>query len=189
MPYTYCHISSDSSIFYIGKGVRNRAYVTTDKSDAWHEKASQGFEVLKLAEWKTDKEALDHEKFLIWLAKDLGWQIVNKTTGGQGVAGFSAWKGRKHKEETKEKIRLGNLGKKRRKSKKFSIANSKTSNPRWKGYWVTPEGKFETALDAAKHFNVDTKTITSRCKGYKEKLVGGIKIYPPKDGWSFKEKE
>ena len=186
MHYTYCHISEKTNqIFYYGKGSRERAYTKNCRNNKWHEIAKDGYRIEILAKWQTHEEALEHEKFLIWCARDMNLPIVNMTGGGQGMLGFKPWLGKKHKPESLLKMSAAQKGKKRRKSIKFSIANAKKNNPNWKGSWVTPDGVFETCRDAAAHYGVDARTIRARCKGYSEQLVGGKKIYPPKDGWSF----
>lgn len=186
---TYAHFDQSNRIFYYGKGSEKRAYAKQNRNAKWHEIAKNGYKVEILANWPSNEEALEHEKFLIHCAREMGWNLANITAGGQGVLGNQNWLGRKHSNETKAKIAQANKGLKRRPSIKFSIANAKKANPRWKGYWITPEGKFETALEASQHYGINEKTLHARCKGYKEKLVGGIKFYPPKDGWSFEPKE
>ena len=184
MHYTYAHYKNNE-IFYYGKGLEKRAYSKNSRNAKWHEKAKDGYKVEFLAGWKTEKEALDHEKFLIWCARDMGKNIVNICSGGAGASGSRHWLGRKHNIKTKEKIRLGNLGLKRRKSQKFTDANAGVNNPNWQGIWITPEGMFNTCREVAKHYGIDPRTVRARCKGYKEQLVNTIKTYPPKDGWSF----
>lgn len=53
------------------------------RSVYWREAAKNGFTAIKLAEWGTAAEALDHEAFLIACLRDMGLQLVNRTTGGQ----------------------------------------------------------------------------------------------------------
>lgn len=190
MFHTYCHVSTQTNqIFYYGKGSKERAYTKQNRNKRWHEITDKGYEVVMLAPWRTNQEALDHERFLIWCARDMGLDIVNITAGGQGALGNKNWLGRKHSEETKNKISAAHLGKKRRNVEKMKICNTSIKNPNWKGYWVTPDGKFSTTHEAAKHYKINPKTIYSRCRGYTEKLVNSIKHYPPKDGWSFEPKE
>ena len=189
MFYTYCHVSTQTNqIFYYGKGSEERAYCKQNRNKRWHEMANKGYEIVMLAPWKTNQEALDHERFLIWCARNIGLDIVNITGGGQGVLGAKHWVGRKHKPESIAKMKLVQKGSKRRKSAKFSVSKKSFKNPFWKGYWVTPDGKFATLKEAAEHYKVNGKTISDRCKGYTEKLVNSIKKYPPKDGWSFEPK-
>jgi hypothetical protein len=84
MFYTYAHTRNDTNkIFYIGKGVNNRAWVTHGRNKHWnHIVKKHGHTVKILAEWKTEKEALDHEILLISCFKDLGYLLVNMTDGG-----------------------------------------------------------------------------------------------------------
>ena len=189
MHCTYAHYNAQNQIFYIGKGSEKRAFVKQNRNPKWHELAKDGYRVEVLAYWPTNEEALEHEKFLIACGRDLNWNLANITAGGQGVLGNKNWLGKKHSSETKAKISASNKGLKRRSSIKFSIANAKTSNPAWGGYWITPEGRFETALEAAQHHKIHERTLRSRCKGYEYKLVGGVKFYPPRNGWSFEPKE
>ena len=190
MHYTYCHISEISNqIFYYGKGSDDRAYCKQNRNKKWHEMSKDGYKVEILAHWPTHQEALDHEKFLIWCARDMGIQLANISGGGQGVLGGKHWIGKKHSIESRKKMSQAQRGLKRRPSIKFSLCNAGKNNPKWQGKWITPEGVFDTCREAAKHFGVDTRTIRARCKGYTEQLVNGKKTYPPKDGWSFEPKE
>ena len=191
MHYTYLHRSvKTNQIFYIGKGIGKRAYVKNNHNSDWHHIVdNEKYQIEILSAWKTHEEALEHEKFLIACAKDLNWPLVNKSIGGQGVIGGKHWIGKKHSIETKEKIRLGNLGQKRRNVDKMKAANQSVNNPNWQGTWITPNGIFNTCREVAKYYEIDTRTVRARCKGYKEQLVNSTKNYPPKDGWGFKAKE
>ena len=191
MHYTYLHRSvKTNQVFYIGKGFGNRAYVKGNHNLDWHHIVdNENYQIEILGKWETNEEALEHEKFLILCAKDLNWPLVNKTIGGQGVVGGKHWLGKKHSLETKEKIKLGNLGQKRRNVEKMKIANKSINNPNWQGTWITPDGIFNTCREVADYYKIDTRTVRARCKGYKEKLVNSVKTYPPKIGWGFKSKE
>lgn len=186
--YTYAHIANNK-VFYIGKGQNERAFLSSCRSKEWKQIAQNGHTVEILCRWETHKEALEHEKFLIACAKELKWPLVNKTSGGQGVLGIKAFLGKKHTLETKAKIVKAKTGMKYKKSIKFHLANAGSNNPNWQGTWITPDGTFNTCREVAKHYNIDTRTVRARCKGYKEQLVGTIKQYPPKDGWGFKPKD
>ena len=191
MHYTYLHRSAKTNeIFYIGKGIGKRAYVKNNRNIDWHNIVdNEGYQIEILGKWKTNEEALEHEKFLILCAKDLNWPLTNKTSGGQGALGNQNWLGKTHSLESKEKIRLGNLGQKRRSVDKMKIANQSINNPNWQGTWITPDGVFNTCREVAKHYGIDARTVRARCKGYKEQLVNSIKTYPPKNGWGFKAKD
>ena len=88
--YTYIHKkASDGSVFYVGKGTGLRAWKPQDRSDWWKKTSDKhGFSVEICAEWKTEQEAFDHERFLIWCFKDMGVQLVNLTDGGDGASGY-----------------------------------------------------------------------------------------------------
>jgi hypothetical protein len=90
--YTYLHIRlDDNKIFYIGKGSGKRAW-TTKRSKHWHAVESKhGCKVEISAKWPTEKEAHDHEIFLIDCFKKLNHPLVNKTDGGEGTAGLTPW--------------------------------------------------------------------------------------------------
>jgi group I intron endonuclease len=122
MHYTYAHSAPNGKVFYIGKGVDSRAFAFSDRSDDWKRAVMHhgGVSIQKLAYWKTEKEAFDHEKFLISCFKDMGIKLVNMTNGGEGSAGYrwtdeqkSAFDmsgeknpmfGKRHSEETRKKI-------------------------------------------------------------------------------------
>jgi len=101
MFYTYAHTKPDGTIFYIGKGVKRRAWKTHNRNSHWKSivKKYETFNVEILANWKTEEEAFSHEMLLIDCFKDLGHLLANKTNGGEGASGY------KHSEETKLKMK------------------------------------------------------------------------------------
>ncbi len=88
--YTYLHSrASDGKPFYVGKGVRNRAWSHKNRNPHWQRTvAKHGVIVEILAKWPTEQEALDHEIFLIKCLKCIGHSLVNMTEGGQGKYGW-----------------------------------------------------------------------------------------------------
>jgi hypothetical protein len=88
--YTYSHSTPEGTVFYIGKGNKDRAYSTRDRGWAWREAVAKAKGILiKIeAEWETEELAFKHEKELIKYYKDLGVQLVNQTEGGSGPLGF-----------------------------------------------------------------------------------------------------
>jgi len=84
--YTYSHSSPEGKVFYIGKGVDKRAYAFSDRSQNWKIAVIQhsGLKIDILANWETEAEAYEHEKFLIQCFKDMGHSLVNLTGGGKG---------------------------------------------------------------------------------------------------------
>jgi hypothetical protein len=96
--YTYLHRrKSDGLIFYIGKGRGDRATWPHGRSQYWSRVVKKhGFFAEICAKWPSEKEAFEHEKFLIWCFKDMGHKLVNMTEGGDGPSGYV------HTEETKK---------------------------------------------------------------------------------------
>jgi hypothetical protein len=119
--YTYSHCKPDGSIFYIGKGVGDRAFSKENRNIYWKRKVEKfGYEAKILAYWETEKEAFDHEKLLISCFKDMGIKLVNMTNGGEGSSGYkwtdeqkanfdvagenNGMYGKQHSKETKLKL-------------------------------------------------------------------------------------
>ena len=100
MFYTYAHFRPDNSVFYIGKGHGRRAWSDKNRNPHWHHITEKhgDYKVEVLAHWPTEQEAFDHEKFLIWCFRDMGYLMANITDGGDGPTGY------KHTKETKAKL-------------------------------------------------------------------------------------
>jgi len=98
MFYTYAHYKPDNSVFYIGKGQRRRAWSNKNRNPHWRNVVAKHGEpkVEVLAQWATEQEAFEHEKFLIWCFRDMGCSMANITDGGDGASGY------KHTLETKK---------------------------------------------------------------------------------------
>jgi hypothetical protein len=116
MFYTYAHFRPDGRIFYVGKGSGCR-HLSVKRNARWKNVVAKegGFRSEILARWSSEKEAFDHEKFLIRCFKDLGFELCNFTDGGEGTAGiiFSeeerlkrsrALTGKKKSDETRAKM-------------------------------------------------------------------------------------
>jgi hypothetical protein len=90
MYYTYAHYTPKGDLFYIGKGVDNRAFSFNDRGHAWKRaiKENKGLKIEILANWNTEEEAFDHEILLIDCFTEMGYKLVNKTKGGKGVYGY-----------------------------------------------------------------------------------------------------
>ena len=119
--YTYAHCKPNGSIFYIGKGLEDRAWSKDNRNIHWKRTVDKhGYKVEILANWKTENEAFDHERLLISCFKDMGIKLVNMTNGGEGSSGYR-WTekqkanfdifgeknpmfGKRHSQETKDKI-------------------------------------------------------------------------------------
>ena len=98
---TYAHYKPDGSMFYIGKGSVSRAYSKLGRNIVWNRivKKHGGFETKILAWWKTEKEAFDHEVFLIETFRQMGINLVNIAEGGKGSKGF------RHSDEFKSLVK------------------------------------------------------------------------------------
>jgi hypothetical protein len=96
---TYSHHKPDGTLFYIGKGSLKRAHAKDNRNPYWKNiVAKHGYKVEVLAQWPTEAEAFEHEKFLISCFRDMGFTLANITSGGDGVSGH------KHSSETKAKL-------------------------------------------------------------------------------------
>ena len=140
MPYTYAHYTKDTNkVFYIGLGTRiDRLNRQDSRNQHWHNIVNKhGFYAKVLSNWDTIEEAQSHEKLLISCFKDMGYQLANKTSGGEGLFNPSddvrkklsdcqkgvaksaehrkkiaqTLTGKKLPDVVREKIRQGNLGK------------------------------------------------------------------------------
>lgn len=89
MFYTYYHTRNDSQKpFYVGKGSGGRAY-DSDRNRHWLNIVKKHSHTVHIAaEWPTENEAFEHERFLILCFKDMGIELCNKTSGGEGTVGW-----------------------------------------------------------------------------------------------------
>jgi hypothetical protein len=103
--YTYFHTRNDTGrVFYIGKGKAWRANMT-NRNKMWKAIAGKhGFSVHIASNWKTEKEAFDHEVFLIDCFRSMGLKLANMTNGGEG------WSGMRHTDEHKHLMREKMIG-------------------------------------------------------------------------------
>jgi len=146
MFYTYAHYKPDNTVFYIGKGKGMRAYSKNSRNQKWKEiVAKEGnFRAEILAEWKTEEEALEHEKVLISCFRDMKHEIVNLSSGGVSNSGF------KMSDESKEKMKIAHTGqnnhfyeKNHSEETKLKISKAKKNNPTkvWLGKCRSEETK------------------------------------------------
>jgi hypothetical protein len=137
MAFLYRHIRLDKNEpFYIGIGSNiSRCYTKQTRNKHWHNIVNKTeYEVEIIFDDLTIEEAKEKEKEFINLygKKSNGGILVNITDGGDGCWGVKAneeqkelrkqrmiennhFKGKKHNEESKEKMKLAKLGKKRQK--------------------------------------------------------------------------
>lgn len=174
--YTYLHRrASDNLPFYVGKGQDRRSESAKNRSKRWHQTvADHGLKVEIVATWNTEQEALDHERFLIWCFRDMGYSLCNLTSGGQGVSGL------KHRPDVIEALRRRSTGNSYRKGKKASEATLHRMSLSQKGKRLSEEHR--ARMSAAKIGNKNALGKGSR-KGIprsqetKEKIAAGIRAY------------
>jgi Na+-translocating ferredoxin:NAD+ oxidoreductase RnfG subunit len=157
----------------------------------------------------TEDQAFELEKQLIKHYREKG-TLANVTDGGGGVSGSHVNLGVAKTQTHKEKLRQVNIGKKqsretieKRKKSMEKLADKGWINPgkreeckrigvknnNFAGFYVTPNGVYESINSAAKANNCTEKAIRVRCRG-NICIVKGVKYtYPPRDGWSFAPKE
>jgi len=139
----------------------------------------------------------------IFIAKKYGWDLLNGTSGGDGVKNLSeeakekmskTWLGRKHKPESLEKLSLASRGRiKPEKSKDLLSENMKGREIKWKDKLQKANRKFSdedliqvvedlntmSGIQVAKKWNVHRTTITKIKKGeyktFKQKTYNYIK--------------
>ena len=100
--YVYEHWRLDrDECFYVGKGMKNRAYKMRDRN-AHHRaimgklfREGSGMEVRMVATGLTEDEAfaLEVERIAFW--REAGADLVNQTYGGEGVSGLPAYNRKK----------------------------------------------------------------------------------------------
>ena len=97
---TYSHHKPDGTLFYIGKGSVKRANSKDSRNPHWKNIVAKhgSHKVEILANWPTEAEAFEHEKFLISCFRDLGFSLANITDGGEGMSGA------KHTDAAKSKM-------------------------------------------------------------------------------------
>jgi hypothetical protein len=105
---TYAHFKPDGSIFYIGKGTMRRANSPIGRNIAWQRTVEKygSYKTEILGSWDTEKEAFEHEIFLIDTFREMGYKLTNIANGGEGSSGFRHTED--HKRLLSEKMKLNN---------------------------------------------------------------------------------
>jgi hypothetical protein len=182
--YTYAHYKADTKeVFYIGKGTGQRRFQKTNRNTHWHNTVKKhGYTIELLAEFDVEQEALDHEVFLIWCFRDMGYKLVNKTDGGEGTSGM------KHTDEAKAKMSAVHKGKPRLdlRGKKLSDEQKAKLSLALKGRIVSEETRKKLSdnnkrLGMVRFITPGSDPIyrfigTSIADGTQIVLVGGLQI-------------
>ena len=118
--YTYAYLREDGSPYYVGKGKGNRIHSNANRVFNPPPKERRIF----LKQNLTEQDAFKHEVYMIAVLgrKDLNTGILQNRSGG-GVGG-GAMKGRKHSEETKQRMREKALGRKMSKEAREKMSSS-----------------------------------------------------------------
>ncbi len=162
--YVYCHKNPETlEIFYIGKGIKKRAYKKDGRGKYWINYVNKyGLPIIEfLYENLNEDDAIKIEKELILKIgrKDLNkGPLVNTTDGGEGCSGLV------HSEKSKKLIsesRKGKTGNNKGKTWKFKI-------PRTKGL---KRGNYKLRKDKGKKFSQETIEKFKEGKRNKAKKV------------------
>jgi group I intron endonuclease len=139
--YIYQHRKADTNeIFYVGKGKGTRLNQSKGRNQYWHRVvAKHGFVAEKIADHLDEELAFLAEMECIDLYRRRGIQLVNHTDGGEGVSGYKhteqhkaklkgntfgkgsmSFLGKKHTEESCQKMSYARIGNKNKLGKKIS---------------------------------------------------------------------
>lgn len=160
MYYVYAHTKPDSTVFYIGKGTRGRAWSTRGRNTRWQRTvAKHGYAVQLLADGLTQEQALEEEAQIIAHFKQFG-QLVNildrgdiSPTCNPEVAAkvsiaASAWqRGRKLSDEHRKNVSLNNPWRGKKRPEHAAMLRSKGLLVGDKNYWYGTGDRQKGALN------------------------------------------
>lgn len=176
--YTYAYLRENRTPYYIGKGEGNRIYYKR-KGEVRPPKDKS--KIIFLKQNLLEEEAFKHEKYMIAVfgRKDLGTGILrNKTNGGEGICGY------KHSKETRKKI--GEIGR-GRKCKEETRNKMSDANSGEKSYWY---GKSHTQSSKEKMRDAKLGDKNVNCKIWKltfddgrETIIRGLSVWAEQNGY------
>ncbi len=205
MFYTYMHTRNDTNeVFYIGKGSKRRPRDKSNRNRHWHYIVNKhGYTVTVLAAWDKEQDALDHEKFLITVFKDIGKDLANYVDGGLGCSGMRHTEeakkkmsisrkgnqhalGYKHNEEARNNMAQAQLGRKHSEEtkSKMSLRQTGENNAMWGKpniskrkavICLTTGVEYASLTEAALDTGADSAKITLVCQG-KRKTTKGLRF-------------
>ncbi len=177
--YTYAYLREDKTPYYIGKGIKTRAYNKAHNVKVPKDKSR----ILILKKELTEEEAYKHEKYMIFVLgrKDNGTGILrNLTSGGEGN---DYWTGKKRSEEDRLKMKNAQLGKKQPEEQKEKIRQALLKSPNKKRCPVVLENvktkevkEFISQAEAARQIGDAQSNIWKLTKG-KINTVKGWRLY------------
>jgi len=200
MFYVYIHCRADTGEpFYVGKGKGKRAYSKSGRNFLWkHIVETQGYKIKIISYFSDELEALKEEVKVIKELRGTGVNLVNKTSGGQGVSGLSKipWnKGKPWSQDIKDKFSRAHKGKKLSDEHKKNIGRfwkgrkRKQSTPAWnkgKKTGLVPGNarpivdnfgvEYTSAQEAARKLNLVRSDICA-CLNGRQKTTGGYTFY------------
>ena len=178
--YTYLYLREDGTPFYVGKGSGERAF----QSRKQH-RPPRNPENILIQEFPTEEDAFAAEMFLIsyYGRKDIGTGILqNRAAGGVGgQLGNIAWnRGKELSPEHIANLKLGQTGKKKRRSPEHSAKISENK----KAYWaqrrtlgIPPSLRPQTSDSLRKHYSglseQEKQSMSERQRnGWKKRKAG-----------------
>lgn len=148
-------------IFYVGIGndIR-RAYRNEGRNDHWTKVYNKYGKVVDIIAQDISLDAAkEMEKHLIASLKD---SLCNKTLGGEGFFGGS------HSEETKEKLRIANTGKKLSAETKQKISEKSKGHPNYlKSHTEEAKMKISAAFKGKKRSEYFCQRVKEAKQGYR----------------------
>jgi len=186
--YAYEHTRADTgAVFYVGKGRGIRAKKTCGRNPYWRNIVAKagGFGIRMIAEGVDEELAFLIEESRIDQLRRLGVNLCNMTDGGEGKSGcfpsqetrqkLSAWcQGEKHplfgahrSEETKQKLRIANTGKKASDETKRKMSEAHKGNTNMRGKKASDETRAKlSAVHLGKPKSEATKKkMSEACMG------------------------
>jgi hypothetical protein len=174
----YMHALKDGTVFYVGKGTRQRSGLLRGKKrSALHEKYTQQHGRKAISVYWTacanEKDAFAKEKKLISAFRAIGFPLVNKTGGGEGPSGL------KHKNSVKQSISQS------QKRNWEDAAFRQKAIERMKMFWSSPDARKAASEHAKRIATPERMAKTKGCiwinDGQKNRLVKPAEI---PFGWS-----
>lgn len=177
--YVYLHRKATTGeIFYVGKAVKHRAWVSSGRSEQWQRAVNKhGYKIEIVQDGLQEWAAFELEKDLISLygkRSDKTGTLVNNSDGGDGTTGA------KLSNETKSKMSAY------RKGRKLSESHKKNTSLGLMGHIVSKESREKIRLaKSGKKLNEDHK-MKIRAALHRAFLDGRLKN---KEGQRLKHKE